>query len=354
MKTVLVTGGAGFVGSSLSIALRENDPDLDVVALDNLRRRGSELNLPRLQKAGVKFLHGDVRNPEDIEAAGHFDAMIECSAEPSVSAGYDESPAYVVNTNLIGTANCLEAVRKHGAGIVFLSTSRVYPIKTLGAASYSDEGDRFVLSESQPMAGLSDKGVSETFPLEGSRSLYGATKLCSELLLAEYLSMFELNGVVNRCGVIAGPWQMGKVDQGFVALWTARHHYKRDLAYIGFGGRGHQVRDVLHIGDLGRLVLYELENLEALSGQTFNVGGGAENAVSLAELTALCREITGNTVAIREEPDTRAADIPIYITDNSRVTKSTGWRPEKSLRDTVEDTAAWIRSHEDALRPILG
>ena len=354
MKSILITGGAGFVGSSLAIDLRKRLPSARIIALDNLKRRGSELNLPRLRAAGIEFVHGDVRNPEDLDSVGPADALIECSAEPSVLAGRDGSPAYVVNTNLIGTVNCLEWARRCGAGIVFLSTSRVYPIATLNHLSYRIDGDRFALDAVQSLPGASANGIGEAFPLDGPRSLYGATKLCSELLLQEYIDMYGIKGVVNRCGVIAGPWQMGKVDQGVVALWAARHVMGGALSYIGYGGRGHQVRDVLHIHDLAALVLHELEHLDALSGSTFNVGGGLECSASLAELTVLCREISGNEISIASDHANRPGDVPIYITDNATVTAATGWRPRKSTRDILTDVIRWIQENADTLRPILG
>ena len=124
---VLITGGAGFVGGNLAVALAERHPEWQIVALDNLMRRGSELNLPRLRKAGVEFVHGDVREPADLGAAGPFDAMVECSAEPSVLAGFADT-SYSVQTNLLGAFNCLERARAEGAFLVFLSTSRVYPV----------------------------------------------------------------------------------------------------------------------------------------------------------------------------------------------------------------------------------
>ena len=130
MKTFLITGGAGFVGSSLAILLKENFSDIDVIALDNLKRRGSELNVRRLQENGVRFCHGDIRNTEDLNF-NNIDCLIECSAEPSVLAGFDGSPDYLLNTNLGGTIHCLELARKCGARVIFLSTSRVYPIHSL-------------------------------------------------------------------------------------------------------------------------------------------------------------------------------------------------------------------------------
>lgn len=353
MNTVLVTGGAGFVGSCLALGLKAYKPALRVLALDNLKRRGSEMNLSRLREGGVEFVHGDIRNPEDLEVAGDIGLILECSAEPSVLAGYTSSPGYVVNTNLCGTINCLEVARRQGAAIIFLSTSRVYPIETLNALSTREEASRFELNAEQPMAGASEKGIAEDFPLEGRRSLYGATKLCSEYIMQEYLAMYGLKGVINRCGLIAGPWQMGKADQGVVVLWAARHVFGGTLTYLGYGGQGKQVRDMVHVDDVLRLVLYQIDHLDSLAGETFNVGGGRTVSASLQELTAYCREVTGNTIEITGEAEERTADIRLYITDHTRVSSRCGWHPEKDVRTIIEDIVNWIEAHKERLRPIL-
>ena len=251
---ILITGGAGFVGSSLALTLKREDPGLQICGFDNLRRRGSELALPRLREAGVEFVHGDVRAPDDLREAGAFDLLIECSAEPSVQAGYAGSPAYAVQTNLCGTANCLEAARQYRAGVIFLSTSRVYPIARMRTLPLERRGNRLDLVDASSGTGWSYGGVTIDFPLSGHRSMYGATKLASELLVEEYRVMYGLRTVVNRCGVIAGPWQMGKVDQGFIVLWASRHLFDGSLTYSGFGGEGLQVRDVLHVADLCELI----------------------------------------------------------------------------------------------------
>lgn len=353
MKTVLVTGGAGFVGSRLALGVRERFEGVRVIALDNLKRRGSELNLPRLRAGGVDFMHGDIRAQCDLESAGPVDLILECSAEPSVLAGFGESPQYVVQTNLMGTINCLETARQHHADVIFLSTSRVYPMDTLSGLRYAETGTRFELEDAQEVPGVSGAGIGEDFPLTGTRSLYGATKLCSEFILSEYLAMYGLRGVINRCGVIAGPWQMGKVDQGVAALWVARHVFGGQLKYIGFGGQGKQVRDMLHIDDLLALILYEIEQIERITGQTFNVGGGRPVSASLLELTALCREVTGKRIEIDGVAETRPADIPLYITDNSKVTAATGWKPQRDIGTIVRDVHQWILAHREELSGIL-
>ena len=353
MRTILVTGGAGFVGSCLALGLREHYDDARIVALDNLKRRGSELNLARLHQARVDFVHGDIRNPEDLEAAGKVDLILECSAEPSVLSGYGGSPSYVVNTNLSGSINCFEVARRHGAGVIFLSTSRVYPFGAINQLPYVEEATRFSLDAVQTCPGASLKGISEDFPLDGPRSLYGATKLCSELMLQEYQDMYGVKGVINRCGVLAGPWQMGKVDQGVVVLWVARHVYGGRLDYIGFGGRGKQVRDMLHIKDLLQLILYEISHLDDLTGKVFNAGGGLEVSASLLELTELCRKVTGNPIEIGSVAEDRPADIRLYITDNARVTQCTGWRPARDVQTILEDIHKWITDNREALKPVL-
>ena len=258
---VLVTGGAGFIGANLAIGLAAGHPDWQVTALDNLQRRGSELNLPRLRAGGVRFVHGDIRTADDLLAVGQVDAVVECSAEPSVLAGVDGSGLdRIVGTNLFGAYACLELCRRHEAQLVFLSTSRVYPVDRLRTLPLTEGPTRFQLDDDRAVPGATGLGISEDLSLDGHRTLYGATKLAAELLIQEYVATFGLRAVVNRCGVVAGPWQMGKVDQGVVAYWMLAHVFRRQLAYIGFGGSGKQVRDLLHVDDLLGLVDLQLSD----------------------------------------------------------------------------------------------
>jgi CDP-paratose 2-epimerase len=350
---VLITGGAGFVGANLGVALAGRHPDWEVVALDNLMRRGSELNLVRLRDAGVEFVHGDVREQDDLDAAGRFDAMVECSAEPSVLAGFADT-SYSVQTNLVGAFNCLEQARRENAFVVFLSTSRVYPVAPQLELVLEEAETRFELATNQPVPGAGPAGIAEDFPLPGARTLYGATKLAAELLIEEYADAFDLRAVVNRCGVIAGPWQMGKVDQGVFSWWLLSHHFGKPLSYIGYGGSGKQVRDLLHIDDLIDLVEAQLRDPAGWSGSVANVGGGRECSLSLLETTELCRELTGNEIDISSNPETRPGDVPIYLSDCSRLHARTAWRPRRSPRDVLADLLEWTVAHEDAVAEALG
>jgi CDP-paratose 2-epimerase len=286
--------------------------------------------------------------------AGPVDLIIECSAEPSVLAGYGGSPAYLVNTNLTGAINCFELARRKQAGVIFLSTSRVYPYNTLQALAYDETATRFVPKARQTVPGAGPDGVSELFPLDGPRSLYGATKLCAEHVLAEYTAMYGVPGIVNRCGLLTGPWQMGKVDQGVIVLWMARHVYGGALSYIGFGGKGKQVRDMLHVDDLLTLIRHQIANLDTCSGNICNVGGGPDIALSLCELTDLCRDISGREIPITTNPEDRPADVPWYVTDNTRITAATGWKPTITTREILEQVHQWLRDNESTLKPILG
>lgn len=350
---LLITGGAGFVGSSLALSLKKNYPDYTIYVLDNLKRKGSELNVARLTAAGIHFVHGDIRNKEDFDPIPPVDALIEASAEPSVLAGLDGTPDYLINTNLFGTVNCLNFALKSKANVLFLSTSRVYPIKTIETLNFEETDTRFALTDDQPVSGVSSKGIAENFPLDGARSLYGTTKLASELIIQEYNEFYGLKTVINRCGVITGPWQMGKIDQGVMVLWIAKHFFEQQLAYIGYGGTGKQTRDMLHIADLYRLIDWELHNIDKVNGEILNAGGGVESSASLQELTRICQDVTGKTIPIRQVTENRAADIRLYVTDNTKVTRLTGWQPELGIREIVTDIHEWLDENRAALEPIL-
>ena len=350
-ESILITGGAGFVGGNLAVFLKRRHPATRVIAMDNLHRSGSELNLPRLREAGVEFAKGDIRFASEFPP-GPFAAIIECSAEPSVLAGYSDSPDYLMETNFLGTYRCLEKSRQWQSNFLFLSTSRVYPLAPLEAHPWRETDTRF---EWRDVAGtlISSHGVREECAVQGARSLYGLTKFASEGLIEEYRAGFGLRAAINRCGVIAGPWQMGKVDQGVVSLWVLRHYFGKPLAYIGYGGTGKQVRDVLHVDDLCELVEKQLADFPAWDGWLGNVGGGLEISVSLQELTTACRKIVGREVPIAAEPKNRQADLRIFLADCSKLFARTNWRPKRGLGKIVADVFTWVRVHEKELQPLV-
>lgn len=350
-ESILITGGAGFVGSSLALHLKNNFPRTRIVCMDNLYRRGSELNLPRLKSAGIEFVNGDIRHANEFPA-GPFEFLIECSAEPSVLAGYGESPDYLMETNLFGTYRCLEKARLWNSKMIFLSTSRVYPISILEKHPWTEQPTRFAWNDVSGAA-ISSQGVTENCAMTAARSLYGWTKFASESLIEEYRSGFGLRAVTNRCSVIAGPWQMGKVDQGVVALWVFRHYFGKPLKYIGYGGAGKQVRDVLHVTDLCELIEEQISNFEKWEGWLGNVGGGLGISASLLELTGICIKIIGREVPIAAETENRKADLRIFLADSSKLFSRTNWRPKCGVEKIVADVFEWVRANEKELKPLV-
>jgi CDP-paratose 2-epimerase len=350
---ILITGGCGFVGSSLALYFKSKYPSYQISVIDNLKRRGSEMNIARLRAMKIDFMHADIRNAEDLSDIEAMDLILDCSAEASVLAGIGSSRIQVINNNLIGTINCLELALKHKSKFLFLSTSRVYPIEGLEGAKFEELETRFVWTDNQNLQGISSAGIAEKFPLDGYRSLYGATKLASELIIKEYHHLFGLETIINRCGVLSGPWQMGKVDQGVTVLWLARHFFKNPLIYNGYGGKGKQLRDILHIADLANLLDLQIHNWKTGNGEIYNVGGGLNNSASLMELTQIAQKLTGNKIEIKSVMENRAADIRIYYTDNSKVNKAYNWKPLKNINAISTDIFNWIEQNQQQLKPIL-
>jgi CDP-paratose 2-epimerase len=351
---VLVTGGAGFVGSRIALAVMADHPGAEVVALDNLRRRGAETNLSRLSAAGVTFVHGDVRVRADLDqVSGSVDVVVDASAEASVLAGLDGSPGYVLQTNLLGTINLLEWARGRVGALLFLSTSRVYSIAPLRDLALVTTGSRYELAPEQDVPGAGPEGVAEDFPTDGPRSFYGASKLASEMIVQEYADSYGLPAVITRCGVITGAGQFGKSEQGVFAMWAANHVFGKPLRYIGFDGEGRQVRDLMHPEDLYDLMRRQLADIDRHAGRVFNAGGGRAGSVSLRELTDICREAAGREVSMSHEARTSPVDIPFYISDHSRATRELGWRPTWTPRAMMREIVEWVRDNEDLLRPVF-
>jgi CDP-paratose 2-epimerase len=327
---IFITGICGFVGSAIATRVREAMPDAEVFGLDNLSRAGSEKNR---RLAAVRIIHGDIRVASDLESLPPADWVIDAAALLSVLAGVDNrsSSRQLVEQNLFGTVNILEYCRRSHAGFILLSTSRVYAIRPLSELPPEIDGKRFVPRFSKiEVEGISSGGVSEEFSTAAPVSLYGATKLASETLALEYRDTFGIPVWVNRCGALAGARQFGTAEQGIFSFWLHAWRSRRPLRYIGFGGRGLQVRDAVHPEDLAELILRQLRNSETKSDRICNVGGGTDHSMSLLELSEWRTERFGPHQVVSDTQD-RLFDIPWMVLDSSRARLVWNWDPRRSL-----------------------
>lgn len=343
---VLITGICGFVGSTLAAALQEAAPGTEIIGIDNLVRPGSEANRQGLRRHGVKVFHGDIRCASDFETIPAVDWVIDAAANPSVLAGVDglTSSRQLVEHNLAGTINILEYCKRTGAGFILLSTSRVYSIQALAGIEVEVEGSAFRPKQGEPLpAGLSVAGVAESFSTAPPVSLYGSTKLASEVMALEYGETFGLPVWINRCGVLAGAGQFGRPDQGIFSFWINSWLRRRPLSYIGFGGQGYQVRDCLHPRDLVPLLR---KQMRAGSGpaRVLNLGGGTDNAMSLAELSLWCRERYGEH-QVSPHPEPRRFDIPWMVMDSGLAKGAWDWTPQTKMEEILSEIARHAEQH---------
>jgi CDP-paratose 2-epimerase len=348
---LLITGICGFVGSTIAQSWLEAMPGITVYGMDNLIRPGSEQNRIRLQKLGISVFHGDIRHASDFDTLPAVDWVIDAAANPSVLAGVDgtTSSRQLIEHNLLGTVNILEYCKRHRSGFILLSTSRVYSISPLAALKVELTGEAFRLQPGQSLpAGISEAGVSEEFSTAPPLSLYGSSKLTSELLALEYGATFGFPVWVNRCGVLAGAGQFGRADQGICSYWINAWCRHRPLSYIGFDGSGGQVRDCLHPRDLLPLLLQQTSPDASARTRLVNLGGGKENSFSLAELSSWCRERFGDR-DVGAIAEIRRFDIPWLVMDSALAGDIWGWRPQTSLHDILEEIARHAEEHPDWL-----
>lgn len=344
---ILVTGICGFVGSTVAMALGGAIESLDVFGIDSLVRPGSERNRSRLRSLGIRVFHGDIRCASDLEQLPEADWVIDAAANPSVHAGTDgrSTSRQLVEHNLLGSVNVLEYCRRTRAGLILLSTSRVYSIRALAALPLVPMGSRFTLGASAGSlpAGVSSRGLGEDFSTAAPISLYGGTKLASECLALEYGDAGSFPVWINRCGVMAGAGQFGTADQGVYSYWIHAWRAESTLRYTGFGGHGWQVRDILHPADLAALTARQIRSPRSDCPRVCNVGGGLSGSVSLAELSAWCADRFGPR-SVSRQPDTGPRDVPWVVMDNSRAAQLWGWSPSRSLSSIFDEIAAFAEA----------
>ncbi|MDC0896158.1 NAD-dependent epimerase/dehydratase family protein [Candidatus Pelagibacter sp.] len=330
---ILITGGCGFVGSNLCFYLMDKlkIKNLLIETVDNLKKKSSIINLKRLKKKKIKNYKLDVSKKNSLKKLKKYDLIIDCCAEPAVEIS-KKKPDQVLSTNLIGTLNTIEKARNDDSKILFISTSRVYPIKD--TYNYMKKKEEF----------------DENNNLNGIKSLYGYSKITSEMLIEEYSYAFNLEYLIIRSGLITGPWQFGKVEQGLISLWIIKHIFKQKLSYIGFGGTGKQIRDVLFIEDFCELILLSIKKFKSVKNQIFCVGGGRKNKINLLELTDYCQKITKNKIKISRIKKTSNYDIPYFVAKNQKVKNLLNWRPKVNIQNTIIKTYNWINMNRKLIK----
>ncbi len=327
---ILVTGGCGFVGSNISLYLKKKGHD--IASLDNLSRKGSIYNLSLLKKEKIINYNIDISNYNKIKKLPKYNLIIDCCAEAAVEVSRKDIDK-VFNTNLVGTFNILKKVKNDKSKIIFLSSSRVYPIKLF---------NKTIKSKILKKRLIVKKLINENDSTSGPKTIYGSTKLASEMFIEEFSYAYKIKYLINRCGVISGPLQFGKQDQGFVSLWIWRHLIKKNLSYVGYGGYGNQIRDVLHIDDLCEIIHLQIRKLNKIYNHIFTLGGSKKSLISLKELTIICQKLTGNKIKLNQKKNTSIYDIPFYVSDNSKIQQFYKWKPKRDILRIVQDTYKWL------------
>jgi CDP-paratose 2-epimerase len=329
-RSVLIFGGAGFIGSNWANYLLTNT-DAKVHIFDNLSRRKVEHNLAWLQALAdgtnrLKITIADVRDARAVKkAVTDATEIYHFAAQVAVTTSLD-NPRADFEVNAGGTFNILEAAR-HGGNkpfLLFTSTNKVYGKIEL----------------------VEQRAVQESQPLD-FYSPYGCSKGTADQYVHDYARIYGLPTVVFRMSCIAGSRQFGNEDQGWVAHFVYSALQGKTISIYG---DGHQVRDVLAVGDLLRAFAAAYEHRKATAGQVYNIGGGSANTTSLLQLVNTMESVLRVGVHYRFRP-ARPGDQPVYITDFAKFRRDTGWAPERSVIQTVNDISCWYQRNQSLFVP---
>jgi CDP-paratose 2-epimerase len=343
-RPVLITGGAGFVATNLADRLLRDGRS--VIVFDDLSRAGVERNLRWLcdvHGRRVEVRLGDVRDADAlhdvVRRVGH---VYHFAAQVAVTTSLID-PVRDFEINARGTLNLLEAIRLAPAppSLLFTSTNKVYG--DLEDLALLRRETRYEPGEPE----VCRNGISESAPLE-FHSPYGCSKGVAEQYVLDYARTFHLRTVVFRMSCIYGPHQCGTEDQGWVAHFLLSALNRRPLTIYG---DGLQVRDVLYVEDLVDAMLLAETHVDSVSGQAFNIGGGAANSTSLVELLHLIGELVGERPPIRAEP-WRRADQRYYVSDTRKFRHQTGWAPRTSIRAGLGALLEWFADNARVPRPL--
>ncbi|MFP5285821.1 MAG: SDR family NAD(P)-dependent oxidoreductase [Thermoanaerobaculia bacterium] len=333
-KPVLITGGAGFIGTNLADALASSGRRVRV--LDNLSRPGVERNLEWLKETHgdrILFEKADVRDRAAVRRAMRgVEAVFHFAAQVAVTTSL-EDPIYDHDVNVNGTVNVLEAARSEPEppAVLFTSTNKVYG--GMEDVELHLDGMRYEPKD----AVLRRRGFSEQRRLD-FHSPYGCSKGTADQYVLDYARSYGLKTVVFRMSCIYGQRQFGTEDQGWVAHVVIRALEGKPITLYG---DGFQVRDVLYVDDLVRAFLLAWENIAEVAGGAFNMGGGPDNTVSLLELIGLIQELHGERPEVFFE-GWRTGDQRYYVSDTRRFQAATGWRPRVSAKEGVGNLYNWL------------
>ena len=340
-RTILITGGAGFIGSNLAERLLRQ-PDTSVTIFDNLARPGVAYNLEWLQTLPqsnrLTFVQGDVRDANGVmQVVRHATEIYHLAAQVAVTTSI-VAPREDMEVNMLGTFNVLEAARRSARNpfLLFTSTNKVY-------GSLDRIPTRAAATRYQAMT-PNFHGVDETEPLD-FHSPYGCSKGAADQYVRDYARIYGLNTVVFRMSCIAGPRQFGTEDQGWVAHFLYSVLEGRPITIYG---DGLQVRDILHVTDLIDAVEHARAQAGNIAGAVFNVGGGLEHAVSVREMLDAIAELTGRDPVLHYSA-TRAGDQPLYISNTAKLEKLTGWSSRQSNSTVLHDIHQFWRNNRELL-----
>ena len=348
-RVTLITGGAGFLGSNLADRIAGQGET--VIIYDSLARANVEENLAWLQRRHgdrIRTEIADVRDARTIRnAVARADRVFHFAAQVAVTTSLDD-PLHDFDVNARGTLNVLEAIRAQPIPppLVFTSTNKVYG--ALDDLPLRRRNARYEPTDDQ----VRRHGVDETRPLD-FHSPYGCSKGTADQYVLDYARSYGIPAIVFRMSCIYGPHQFGNEDQGWVAHFAIRALEGRPITLYG---DGRQVRDILFVDDLVDAFLLAQSHMPTEAGQAFNVGGGADNAVSLLEVVELIAELTGTRPEI-EMDEWRTGDQRYYVSDTGKLGRATGWRPRTTVREGVAALVSWLQSTRAvhaAARPLAG
>lgn len=338
-KPILITGGAGFVGSNLAHRLLSDGHRVRL--LDNLSRTGVERNLRWLIETHgdlVDIEVPDVRNLSIVkQAVKDASQVFHFAAQVAVTSSLVD-PIEDFEINARGTLNLLEAVRttENPPPLVFTSTNKVYG--NLADLEFSKEGSRYAPVDHL----IRERGINEQRPLD-FHSPYGCSKGAADQYVTDYARTYRIPALVFRMSCIYGPHQYGNEDQGWVAHFVIRSMSGEPITIYG---DGMQVRDILFVDDLVDAFLLAQQHMKRLAGSAYNIGGGPANTISLLELLDLLAELHGGDVSVRFE-NWRAADQRYYVADTSKFSRLTGWQPRVPVHEGVRRLYEWLRTGQD-------